>query len=308
MYNGIEVNKMEIIKVTPRGYCRGVVRAINLAKKAAHDYPSESIYVLGMLVHNKYVVEALKQLGIQPLDEPSKTKEELLETIQEGVVIFTAHGISPFIIKRAQEKGLICIDASCPHVIVTQDIVLKHIEDQYSILYIGKKNHPEAEAICSLSPNVYLIETIQDIPINMSGEIFVTNQTTMSIFDVESLFLHIQNMYPNAKFSEEICNATRIRQEAVAQLRNIDVLYVVGDQFSNNSNRLAQIALSNGILNVYLIDDVHGVQDIHLTNAKRVAITSGASTPTYLTNQVIDYLEHYERRKEKPNIQLFDIL
>ncbi|MEF9919600.1 MAG: 4-hydroxy-3-methylbut-2-enyl diphosphate reductase [Erysipelotrichaceae bacterium] len=299
---------MDIIKVTPRGYCRGVVRAINIAKQAAHDYPKDPIYVLGMLVHNAYVVEALRQIGIEPLDDEFKTKSELLDEIKTGVIIFTAHGIAPSLIEKAQQKGLRCIDASCPNVITTQKIVANYLEKGFEVLYIGKKSHPEAEAICSLSNHVHLIEFEHDIETNLGKNIFVTNQTTMSIFDVNDLFKSIKIIYPSAIFSEEICDATRIRQEAIAKLENIDVLYVVGDIHSNNSNRLAQIGKEHGINDVYLIDDVHGISSEQLINKNRIAITSGASTPTYLTNQVIDYLEQYERRKEKPNIQLFDIL
>lgn len=296
---------MELIKVTPRGYCKGVVRAISMAKQARIDYPNENIYVLGMLVHNHHVVEALKRIGIIPLDEPNKTREELLQYIDHGVVIFTAHGVSPNVIKQAKEKGLICIDASCPDVLKTQEIVLNYLNKDYEVLYIGKYAHPEAEAICSLSKHVHLIENKDDLfKLQINKPIFVTNQTTMSIFDVYNLFEQIKKIWPTAIFCEEICNATRIRQEAVAKLKDIDVLYVVGDRFSNNSNRLAQIARENGIPNVYLIDDVFGIHASQLKNVTRIAVTSGASTPTYVTNQVIDYLEHFEETKRYPK---FDI-
>ena len=106
-----------------------------------------NIYVLGMLVHNHHVVEALKQLGIIPLDEPGKTREELLMLIEHGVVIFTAHGVSPKVVKKAKEKGLICIDASCQDVLKTQEIVTQHLTAGYEVLYIGKNAHPEAEAV-----------------------------------------------------------------------------------------------------------------------------------------------------------------
>ena len=140
--------------------------------------------------------------------------------------------------------------------------------------------------------------------------VFVTNQTTMSIFDIEALFEAIRKRYPNAVFCEEICNATRIRQQAVADLKDkqIDVLYVVGDKYSNNSNRLAQIARDQGIQQVYLIDDVQDVREEHLQDVQRVAVTSGASTPTYLTAQVIEYLEAYTPGKPKPEIRLSEIL
>lgn len=302
---------MEIIQVTPRGYCKGVTRAIALAKKTAQEHPDTPIYVLGMLVHNAYVMEALKQLHIQPIDDKTKTRMELLDEIDHGVVIFTAHGIAPQVKEKAAAKGLICVDASCPDVVKTQDIVQKALWEGKEIFYIGKKHHPEAEAVISMSTHVHLITDSQDIPkLSQSTSIFVTNQTTMSIFDIDILFKEIKHRYPAAVFCEEICNATRIRQQAVADLKNqdIDVLYVVGDPHSNNSNRLAAIAQDAGIPKVFLIDDVNGVQEQHLHNAKRVAITSGASTPTYLTAQVISYLKEYESCKEKPQIDIHKII
>lgn len=301
---------MKVIKVAPRGYCKGVVRAITMAKECVKNYPNQPITILGMLVHNRYVMEALKDLHIKTIDDKRKTRIELLDEIDEGVVIFTAHGISPQVIAKAQEKGLICVDASCPDVMKTQQIVQAQIDEGHTVFYIGKNHHPEAEAICSLSEHIYLIEKKEDIPDIPNASIFVTNQTTMSIFDIEALFEDIRKIYPQAVFSQEICNATRIRQEAVANLAHtqVDVLYVVGDPSSNNSNRLAQIAKEHGVAQVYLIDDVYGIQEEQLTNASCVAVTAGASTPTYLTNQVIAYLENYETCKERPKIVISSIL
>lgn len=301
---------MKIIKIAPRGYCKGVVRAINMAKQAAKDYPNQRITVLGMLVHNRYVIEALEQLHIDTVDDKDKTRMELLDEISEGVVIFTAHGIGPDVIAKAQAKGLLCINASCQDVMRTQAIVQEQLTLGKEILYIGKKDHPEAEAICSLSEHIQLITSIQDIDaLDQDRTYFVTNQTTMSMFDIQQYFQRMKQRFKNITFSEEICNATRIRQEALQNLdKDIQVLYVVGDPNSNNSNRLAQIAKEQGVPHVYLIDDVHGIQPEQLQNCEVVAVTAGASTPTYLTNQVITYLESYEQIKEKPNINIADIL
>lgn len=302
---------MEVIKVTPRGYCKGVVNAIQLAKKTAMKYKDTPIYVLGMLVHNSYVMQALSELNIIALDDKAKTRLELLDEIDHGVVIFTAHGISPKVKEKAQQKGLICIDASCPDVVKTQVIVSEQLIKGFDVLYIGKSHHPEAEAVVSLSEHVHLIckqDDIEKLP--LLKNVFVTNQTTMSIFDIKDLFQKIKERFPHAIFCEEICNATRIRQQAVADLKqqNIDLLYVVGDRYSNNSNRLAQIAHEQGIKNVYLIDDVTNIKDEQLNNVKRVAVTSGASTPTYLTTQVIEYLENYTPGKLKPSINIKQLL
>lgn len=295
---------MEIIKVTPRGYCKGVIRAITIAKETATKYPDQPIFVLGMLVHNQYVMEALKNLNIIAIDDKKKTRMELLDEINNGVVIFTAHGISDEVINKAKEKGLICVDASCPDVKKTQEIVKEHIRNGDTILYIGKQNHPEAEAVCSIKPEqIYLITSQNNIPKNLSGNIFVTNQTTMSVFDIKIIFEGIREIYPTATFSEEICNATRIRQEAIAAvaLQEVDCLFVVGDKYSNNSNRLAQIAREKGIPEVFLIDTVQDIPTKQLSTFKKIAVTSGASTPTYLTKQVIEYLEDYSNN---PTISL----
>lgn len=303
---------MEIIKVIPRGYCKGVTNAISIAKKSIKTYPDKSIYVLGMLVHNAYVIEALNALNIHTVDNKNKTRLELLDEIPaHSVVIFTAHGIAPDVIEKAMKKELICIDASCSDVVKTQMIVKDKLQENYEILYIGKKHHPEAEAVCSLSEHIHLIASIEDIyTLPMYQKVFVTNQTTMSIFDVNDIFKQLKIKFPTALFSEEICNATRIRQQGVADLKDqeIDVVYVVGDIHSNNSTRLAQIAKEQNIPNVYLIDDVFGIQDEQLVGMNRIAVTAGASTPTYLTSQVIQYLNAYPMHKDKPAIVLKDIL
>ena len=286
---------MNVIKVNPRGYCKGVVRAIQIAKQTVEQYPSKKVYILGMLVHNTYVIKALNQYGIITLDDKNKSREELLDLIQDGVVIFSAHGISERIKKKAKEKGLITVDATCPDVLKTQLLVNKYIENGYHIFYIGKQNHPEASAICDGNKQITLIEKVEDIAtLPHYDNVFVTNQTTMSVYDIEFLFKEIKQIYPNTVFSEEICNATRIRQEAIANLNAIDTLIIVGDKASNNSSRLAQIGKENNIKEVYLIDNVNDLVALNLSDNKQIAVSSGASTPTYLTNQVIQALEKKE--------------
>lgn len=299
---------MEIIKVMPRGYCKGVVRAIRIAKECSIRYPDQKITILGMLVHNHYVMEALKVYHIDMIDDPDKTREQLLDEITEGVVIFTAHGIAPRVIEKAKQKGLICVDASCPDVLKTQALVTAKLQAGYEIIYIGKAHHPEAEAICALSPNIHFMEPQDAIPSLSQDKLFITNQTTMSIFDLKVVFERLKKQYPHAEFSEEICNATRIRQEAIAKLEHIDVLYIVGDRFSNNSNRLARIGKEHGIKNVYLIDTAADIEAKQLQHAKRVAVSAGASTPTYLTEQVIAYLTDFDEQKQKPKIELSALL
>ena len=298
----------EIIKVDPQGYCGGVLQAIAIAKKTRLENPDSRITILGNLVHNQYVKKALSYDKLDTIEDKSKTRLELLDQIEEGIVIFTAHGISQDVRQKALNKGLKIIDASCPFVLQTQKIIQQKLSEGFVIFYIGKYPHPEAEAIYSTSNKIYLIEKEEDIPNGIQEPIFVTNQTTMSIFDIQFLFDAIKQAYPEAEFHDEICNATRIRQQAILDLKdkNIDTLIVVGDPSSNNTKQLANIGKKAKIKQVIRINDVNelNVDDLH--EAWRIAITSGASTPTYLTNQVIEYLENYPC--QKPEIKIQDIL
>lgn len=284
---------MKVIKVVPRGYCKGVVHAINAVKEARANY-SGNIYILGMIVHNSFVKEALEAYHIISLDTSKKSKEQYLDEINEGLVIFTAHGSAKFLIDKAKNKGLSYIDACCSDVTRTHDLISQYESDGYTTLYIGKKHHPEAEAVLANFQNIRLVESYEDIDQlpNSLEKVFITNQTTMSIHDIKKLKDYILQKYPNAKFINEICDATRIRQEAIANLENVDVLLVVGDPLSNNSNKLLQI--NTTIPKRHMIGSVLDIDISWFDKDDIVAITSGASTPTYITQQVIDYIEHLD--------------
>jgi len=283
---------MEIITVNPRGFCKGVVKAIMIAKETAKQYPDKKITILGELVHNRYVVDALKDFRIQTVESKGNTRFDLLDQVDEGVVIFSAHGISANVIEKAKQKGLITVDASCEDVISTQNLIQTYLDQAYTILYIGQENHPEAEAICDIDRiNIHFIKdlsSINELSFN-SDKIFVTNQTTMSILEIKELLDFIKEKYPQAIISDEICNATRTRQEAILKLENIDCLIVIGDPKSNNTRMLARIGTNKGIKNVYQIETVIALFEKDLKQFNRIAITAGASTPSYLVNQVIAY-------------------
>ncbi len=298
---------MKVIKIAPRGYCYGVVDAMTLATQAARqkDLP-RPIYILGMIVHNAYVVEAFDKLGIQTLDGPNRL--EILERIDHGTVIFTAHGVSPEVRIRAQQRGLRVIDATCPDVTRTHDLIEQKVADGYDVVYIGKRGHPEPEGAVGVAPDhVYLVEKPKDVdelPETLgksstqdvaTRKIVITNQTTMSQWDTRELVETVLTRFPMAEVYNEICNATQIRQNAVAsQAKDADVCLVVGDPRSNNSGRLAQVATEIAGVPAYRISDVTEIDINWLTGAKVVAITSGASTPTAITREVIDFLEQFD--------------
>jgi len=293
---------MEVIKISPRGYCYGVVDAMVMAVEAAKNKNlPRPIYILGMLVHNRHVVEAFAKEGIITLDGTNRL--ELLEQVNGGTVIFTAHGISKEVRKRAKEKGLRVIDATCPDVMKTHNLIEEKTREGFEILYIGKKGHPEPEGALGVNrEHVHLIENEEDI-VKLSlneDKILITNQTTMSQWDVAHLVEEILKKYPQAEFHKEICQATQIRQEAVAeQAKEADLLIVVGDPKSNNSNRLAQVGEEIAKVKAYRISDVTEIEREWLKGVRKVAVTSGASTPTPITNEVIQYLEQYD--ENNPN-------
>ena len=284
---------MEIVSVIPRGYCQGVVRAIRIAASTAKEYPDQKIYMLGMIVHNAYVVEACKKIGIRFIEDPGKTRLELLDEIDEGVVIFTAHGVSDAVRKKAEEKNLIVVDATCPDVIKTHDLAKEHAAIGH-VLYIGKKNHPEAEGTTGLSERIHLISTKEDLQELPDYEnVLITTQTTLSLLDTQDLLSACLEKYPDAKVMQEICNATRIRQEAVMKLKDTDLLIVVGDPRSNNSRQLAETGKRVGIKECMLIENVNELTESAVKDKKRIAVTSGSSTPNELTAQVISFLKAY---------------
>ena len=282
---------MEIKRVVPSGYCKGVVNAINIVKKTKEQYPNENIYILGMIVHNSYVSKQMEDLGVITLEDPNLSKEELLDTIDKGVVIFTAHGISDKIKQKALDKGLICVDASCVDVLKNKDLIKSYLDKGYDVVYFGKKKHPEAEAILSLSNNIHLVSNISDIDnLNISNDnLFITNQTTMSYLEVEDMLKLIKDKYPTCIIQKEICNATSSRQLAITNIKDGDVLYVVGDVKSNNTNKLKEIGLKY-FKKVFLISNYKEINKNDLVNENKIYVTAGASTPPILIDEVIDYL------------------
>ncbi|MDI4644681.1 4-hydroxy-3-methylbut-2-enyl diphosphate reductase [Cohnella hashimotonis] len=289
---------MEIVKISPRGYCYGVVDAMVLALQTARnlDLP-RPIYILGMIVHNSHVTESFKDEGIITLDGANRL--EILEGVESGTVIFTAHGVSPEVRRRAREKGLTIVDATCPDVTKTHDLIREKVGEGYDIIYIGKKGHPEPEGAIGIAPDrVHLIENDADIAeLRLAGDrIIITNQTTMSQWDIRHLISKLLETFPRAEVHNEICLATQVRQEAVAeQAKNAQLCIVVGDPRSNNSNRLAQVSEEISGVKAYRVSDVTEIKREWLAGIERVAVTSGASTPTPLTKEVIQYLERYDQ-------------
>lgn len=291
---------MEVIKISPRGYCYGVVDALKIVRQAAKDAAlPRPIYVIGQIIHNRHAIEELSGMGVITLDGPDRLT--ILEQVKEGTVIFTAHGVSPLVKQRARERGLHCIDATCPDVTVTHDLVRDLVAKGYYIFYIGKKGHPEPEGVMGEVPgHASLIETEADVDaVTLTPEqekkLAVSTQTTLSWWDTQRVVQYIKQRYPQTEIFVDICRATQTRQEAVAeQAQGADLTIVVGDPRSNNTNRLVQVSEELAGVPAVRIEDLSQLKEEWLKGKKRVAVTAGASTPSQLTRAVIRFLEDYQ--------------
>lgn len=296
--------KMKVIELTPRGYCHGVLNAMAMVKKVIKtpSYP-RPIYILGQIVHNQKITDAFKSYGVISLDQKGKTRLELLEQIDSGTVIFTAHGISKSVIDKAKEKGLTCLNATCRDVLKVHHAVEDKLKEGYKVIYIGHRNHPEPEAILDIDSSILFVENEKDaflLPNDLINEkVFVTNQTTLSLYDIESVLKIIESKYPEYVFDNEICNATMVRQDAVIQQEIVDLMLVVGDKLSSNSNKLAQVSKKSKSIPSYLISGVEDINLEWLKDIESISVTSGASTPTKVTEEVIKFLKQY--KKDDPN-------
>ena len=286
---------MEVVKITPRGYCHGVVDAFRIAKRVREE-TTGPVHMLGMLVHNTHATDDLQQQGIALVDQPDRLAG--LSQIKGGTVIFTAHGVSPQVKQRAVELGLTPIDATCSDVVRTHELVKDIANKGYEVVYIGRKGHPEPEGVVGEAPGkVYLVQDPEDIEaLELKGDrVAVTCQTTLSVWDTEDLIDRVKARYPQAEVHNEICRATQERQEAAVEAaQHVDLVIVVGSPRSSNSLRLVEVVKKLGQKPAYLVDNMEDLDLSWFKGIHKVGVTSGASTPTQLTRRVIEYLEALE--------------
>lgn len=289
---------MRVIPIVPRGFCPGVVHAIRLVEQALKDPHTEKpIYVLGMIVHNRHVVDKLNAEGAIFLDDALKTKAEWIDSISSGTIIITAHGVAPHLVQRIHEKGLSLIDGTCRDVTRTHELIRNHLQLGFQIIYIGKRHHPESSAVCGIDPGIILVESVEDISNLMipNPNIFVTNQTTFSQYDIQPILDAIGKQFPEAIIQNEICDSTRVRQQAITQFNHdVDLCYIVGDPKSNNTRNLAKVSAEVTQTNTIQIQSVADIDTRDLIGVETVSVSSGASTPPELTKAVIDFLTHYQ--------------
>ncbi len=272
----------------PRGFCAGVDRAIEIVEHALQKYGAP-IYVRHEVVHNKYVVDSLREKGAIFVDE-------LDQIPAHSTVVFSAHGVSQSVRTEAKSRNLNVFDATCPLVTKVHVEVTKYRKQNLEILLIGHAGHPEVEGTMGqIDDGIHLLEKIEDVE-NLTvidpNNLAYVSQTTLSVDDTAKIVDALRARYPNIKgpHKEDICYATQNRQDAVKKLVDkCDVIFIVGSPNSSNSTRLREIAELRHV-SAYLIDGAEQIQDQWLTGKTRAGVTAGASAPELLVAQVVQKL------------------
>jgi 4-hydroxy-3-methylbut-2-en-1-yl diphosphate reductase len=286
---------MEVVRITPRGYCHGVVEAIRIAKRVGSERAEgENVTMLGYLVHNEHVTRELEEHGVALVDAPDRMKG--LDQIESGTVVFTAHGISPAVVDEAKRRGLTVVDATCSDVTRTHDLVRRLTGEGYHVVYIGKRGHPEPAGALGVAPDattlVERLEEVDDLEFPPGTRLAVTCQTTLSMWDTKAIIDRLVERFPEIAVHNEICLATQQRQEAaVLAATDVDCVVVVGSARSSNSLRLVQVVEERAGKPAFLVDTAADVRADWFSGMRRIGVTAGASTPTQLTREVIATIE-----------------
>jgi len=278
----------KVVLASPRGFCAGVVRAIDIVNLALEVY-GEPIYVRREIVHNKYVVNELHQKGITFVNE--------LDKLPIGSrVIFSAHGVSPEIIAAANARRLKVIDATCPLVTKVHREAIKYARLGYTLILIGHSDHDEVIGTLGEAPGAIMVldpeEDIDNLQVPDPAKVVYLTQTTLSLNDTRHIVDKLRQQFPliKAPGSEDICYATQNRQSAVLELaQQSELILVVGSANSSNSRRLVEVAQGAGVP-AYLIDNIEDIKRTWLKNVRVIGLTAGASAPEGLVERVVHYL------------------
>lgn len=285
---------MEIILANPRGFCAGVDRAISIVDRAL-DLFDAPIYVRHEVVHNKFVVNGLKERGAVFVDE-------LHEVPDDSTVIFSAHGVSKAVRNEAKTRGLKVFDATCPLVTKVHMEVSRASRKGVECVLIGHAGHPEVEGTMgqydSDEGGIYLVESPEDVDtleVKNADHLYYCSQTTLSVDDTSDVIDALRKKFPHIEGprKDDICYATQNRQDAVRAIAaQVDLLLVVGAKNSSNSNRLRELAAKMGTTS-YLIDTADNIEEAWLDGVTKVGVTAGASAPEVLVKRVIDKLKSF---------------
>ena len=276
----------KVLLAKPRGFCAGVDRAVDVVNLALELY-QPPVYVRKQIVHNRYVIETLSRKGAVFVDEIDEVPED-------SIVIFSAHGVSPDVFRRARQKHLNIIDATCPLVTKVHAEVRRFATEGMSIILIGHEGHDEVVGTMGELPGqiqlVSTIEQAEQVQVPNVDKVAVTTQTTLSVDDARAILEVLHRRFPKLVIpsSGDICYATQNRQAAVKLIaRQSDLVLVVGSDNSSNSERLREVAEASGA-RAYLIDNVSEIQSEWLEGVRVVGVTAGASAPENLVQDVVE--------------------
>ncbi len=278
-----------VLLLKPRGFCAGVVRAIDIVRIALDTFGAP-IYVRKEIVHNSYVVNDLAQKGAIFVNE--------LDEVPEGArVIYSAHGVSPAVRQRAKDRGLKVIDATCPLVTKVHFEAIKFAKQGYSLILVGHRDHEEVEGTQGEAPEVTQVvstpEEVAALHVPDPDKVAYLTQTTLSLDEAGTMIEALKRRFPNiaGPHSQDICYATENRQTAVKNVAHgADLVLVVGSRNSSNSNRLVEVSQNLGT-GSFLIDKAEDIRPEWLQSVSTVAITAGASAPEILVQQVVEFLQ-----------------
>jgi 4-hydroxy-3-methylbut-2-enyl diphosphate reductase len=290
----MENKKIKILLAAPRGFCAGVVRAIDIVEKTLEKYGTP-VYVRHEIVHNKHVVDALKKKGAIFVDELSQIKD------LSRPVIFSAHGVPKNVPREAEEKKIFYVDATCPLVTKVHKEAERHNKNGYKIILIGHKGHPEVIGTMGQIPNgdIILVETISDANnLNIVDPVAYVTQTTLSVDDTKDIIDVLKKKFPNIKgpIKEDICYATTNRQDAVKKIASeCDMFFVIGSSNSSNSKRLVEVAKKAGCKNSQLVNFDSELPIKKIIGCRKIGLTSGASAPEKLVQEFISKIKMYSK-------------
>lgn len=292
---------MIVNELRPQGYCGGVNRALKIVKDAILDPNIEKpLYILGYIINNKKVNSALNSLGIITFDLSIPYKQ-MIKQIKTGTAIITAHGIANNIIAELNNKNIPYLNATCPAIIKMHNQILNKLKT-HEIIFIGKPvNHAEVMGVLGLSSDIVLISSVSEAlnyQKRTSKPIFVANQTTLSFFEIKEIIEALKLKY-DIHFNNNICFATTERQQAVISQPPADLLIVVGDKLSSNTNKLKEVSIKQANIKAILVEGVEDLNPISLKGFKTINVTSGASTPKNVTAEVITYLKQFNYEKKE---------
>ena len=293
--------EIKILLASPRGFCAGVDRAIEIVKKTLEKYGSP-VYVRHEIVHNTQVVENLKKLGAIFVEELEEVRD------RTRPVIFSAHGVPKSVPKEASNMKMFYIDATCPLVTKVHREAERHNKNGNKIILIGHKGHPEVIGTMGQIPkeNIVLIETMEDAKnLKLEGSIAYVTQTTLSVDDTKDIIEVLEKKFPGIKapIKEDICYATTNRQNAVKQIASsCDMFFVIGSDNSSNSKRLVEVAKKAGCGKSYLINFKNELPIKEIVECSKIGLTSGASAPEKLVQSFISEIKKHTEISIEENI------